>query len=437
MRLDYFTLLLLFAIQAQSSLLQQPFQGTTRPTSMTLKTIYHHSSPNGPIPRLFRRLDISNTILQQQQQVNPLSSQYIVSPIPSQYERLGKQAKNYLIQQASIVHSLNHQQQYQPRKIRWKHLAELTVFNTDILKEPVEDYIPDVTSRDTVLALALMTSNAYIETDNTTDWYDLGVPWKLNKSFGWQEDGIRGHIFGNADNTLFIISFKGTSVGLLKEPTGDKDKINDNMLFSCCCARISRAWTPVCDCFQDNDYICKMDCLENSILKTEFYYDHAMEIYLNVAEQYPNATIWLAGHSLGGALASLVGQTFGIPAVSFEAPGDQLASIRLHLPRYNNMPLWHFGHTADPLYVRECIGPASSCWYAGFAMESKCHTGKMCVWDTVQDLGWRVDARTHRIKYVIDEILNRADGPPLAIPQCKKERGCSDCQEWAYPDKRD
>jgi putative lipase involved disintegration of autophagic bodies len=33
---------------------------------------------------------------------------------------------------------------------------------------------------------------------------------------------------------------------------------------------------------------------------------------------YPSANIWLTGHSLGGALAALLGATFGVPTVTFE-----------------------------------------------------------------------------------------------------------------------
>ena len=43
---------------------------------------------------------------------------------------------------------------------------------------------------------------------------------------------------------------------------------------------------------------------------------------------YPTSDIWLVGHSLGGALASLLGTTFGLPAVAFEAPGERLAAAR-------------------------------------------------------------------------------------------------------------
>ena len=47
---------------------------------------------------------------------------------------------------------------------------------------------------------------------------------------------------------------------------------------------------------------------------------------------YPDADIWITGHSLGGSLASLLGITFGVPVVTFEPPGERMAAQRLHLP---------------------------------------------------------------------------------------------------------
>lgn len=47
---------------------------------------------------------------------------------------------------------------------------------------------------------------------------------------------------------------------------------------------------------------------------------------------FPDANIWVIGHSLGGSLASLLGVTFGVPVVTFEPPGERMAARRLHLP---------------------------------------------------------------------------------------------------------
>ena len=55
-------------------------------------------------------------------------------------------------------------------------------------------------------------------------------------------------------------------------------------------------------------------------------------LYQNVSYMYPDANIWVVGHSLGGALSTLVGVTFGAHVVAFEAPGAKLAAKRLHLP---------------------------------------------------------------------------------------------------------
>jgi lipase ATG15 len=115
----------------------------------------------------------------------------------------------------------------------------------------------------------------------------------------------------------------------------------------------------VCDCYTGKSYTCNTTCLENEVSSEDRYYHTALEIYYNVSATYPNSTMWLTGHSLGGSLASLVGLTFGVPTVTFEAPPDRLASQRLHLPappalKPDDMLIWHFGHTADPLYLGAC-----------------------------------------------------------------------------------
>ncbi len=87
---------------------------------------------------------------------------------------------------------------------------------------------------------------------------------------------------------------------------------------------------------------------------------------------YPESNIWVIGHSLGGALASLVGVTFGAPVVAFEAPGERLAARRLHLPSPpSTQHITHVYHTADPIAMGACNGVLSSCALGGYAMESR------------------------------------------------------------------
>ncbi|EIE83739.1 hypothetical protein RO3G_08444 [Rhizopus delemar RA 99-880] len=289
--------------------------------TLKLKHIYHHASANGPIPKLFRKYDINPS-------VNVMSNQDNSYSLRSKLQVIERPT-------ASDIN------EFLTSDNRWRNTVRSMYLESSI------GLVPDIEQRESILALAQMTNNAYLDINlNETDWYDLGPQWQVNDSFGWDSDGIRGH---------------------------------DNALFSCCCARISRAWTPVCDCYKNNDYICENSCLEKKISESELYYDNALELYKHIYNTYKGSTIWITGHSLGGALASLVGQTFGVPTVTFEIPGDRLASTRLHLPHApgGRSPVWHFGHTADPIFVGVCTGPASSCWYGGYAMESRCHTGKV------------------------------------------------------------
>jgi len=72
-----------------------------------------------------------------------------------------------------------------------------------------------------------------------------------------------------------------------------------------------------------------------------------------------------------------------------------------------------------------CNGVFSSCYIAGFALESRCHLGKTIVYDTVSNLSWSVDLRTHPIANMIEKVLADPWPPaeelgrevPEAVPQ--------------------
>lgn len=151
---------------------------------------------------------------------------------------------------------------------------------------------PDIKRRETLLTLAKMTSNAYTTPDKD-DWYSIN-PFNNVRSmllfhsmdfdrsrvqsfpFGWEPDadGFRGHVFASEDNSTVVISVKGTSVGWLAGgggPTVKKDHLNDNLLFSCCCARVGPTWSTVCDCFSGG-YKCDQTCVEQSLIDESLFY---------------------------------------------------------------------------------------------------------------------------------------------------------------------
>jgi hypothetical protein len=94
--------------------------------------------------------------------------------------------------------------------------------------------------------------------------------------FGWEpdSDGFRGHVFVSTDNSTVVISIKGTSASWIiggGGPTVQKDKLNDNLLFSCCCARVGPTWSPVCDCYTGS-YRCDQTCLERALIDESLFY---------------------------------------------------------------------------------------------------------------------------------------------------------------------
>ena len=166
-------------------------------------------------------------------------------------------------------------------------------------------------------------------------------------------------------------------------------------------------------------------------MEDSVYYPVATTLFNNITYAYPDSNIWLTGHSLGGALASMLGLTFGVPAITFESPGDRLPSKRLHLPQIPSemTAIYHVYHTADPVAQGTCNGILSPCNAAGFAMETRCHTGMSIVYDTVTKFGWAVDLRHHRIATVINEILEhdwKDDDGKVYVPkpETEGEWGC-------------
>lgn len=73
--------------------------------------------------------------------------------------------------------------------------------------EDVEVEAPDVTDRQTLIAMAKMASNAYTTPDVDGEWWPLGN-WNQTIPFGWEKDadGLRGHVVSVHSVLLGILS---------------------------------------------------------------------------------------------------------------------------------------------------------------------------------------------------------------------------------------
>ncbi|EAU88644.1 lipase [Coprinopsis cinerea okayama7 len=301
--------------------------------------------------------------------------------------------------------------------------------------DAVEVLGPNVEDRHTLAQLARMAGNAYSLGPGRHNWYEVDDAWSISFPFGWEdEDGFRGHVFTSLDNNTVILSIKGTT---LQGPTSKLDKFNDNLLFSCCCGYVSGVVVikHPCNCYASG-LRCDNRCLTDALVQESLFYSIGTKLVDDLFRIYPTANVWLVGHSLGGALASLLGVTYGLPAVAFESPGERLAAYRLQLPipppassnstqdlnlRFptprpprpppSKSPLasyiTHVYHTADPIPFGTCSGLYSACATAGYALETRCHLGKSIILDTVNRLHWLVDVRKH----VIKEVVKLLDSP--------------------------
>jgi lipase ATG15 len=304
-------------------------------------------------------------------------------------------------------------------------------YNAQIPMSPIwvaEDISgPDVEDKETVVNLAYMSEDAYKVGRDDPEWLDVDDQYNSSIPFGWDDSGIRGHVFSDDTNSTIILAVKGTS---------GHDKENDNLLGSCCCGQGgSYLWRKVCDC-QTGTYTCDQTCVKKEMVKPNRYYAATLELYDEVTRIYPHANVITAGHSLGGVLASLIGLQHGVPSVTFETYPQALAARRLGLPTSGDItPLrkntggFHFGHTADPVYMGTCSGTSSFCSIAGYAFETLCHTGKRCAYDVVKDKGWRQSTSTHRLRYAIDNVYKIYDKAATCVDE---DVDCVDCFLWKY-----
>lgn len=128
--------------------------------SFTLQSVYHHASSSGPIPGLFRRHSISKDTFSTQE----------ASQQQQRYDLQSLSGTTYRPVSLGDVFSMYRHQR------SWLHTSSPVHVE---FKEDHDGLLPDTKHRPTILALAMMTNNAYSPADNSTEWYDLGTPWNV------------------------------------------------------------------------------------------------------------------------------------------------------------------------------------------------------------------------------------------------------------------
>lgn len=292
--------------------------------------------------------------------------------------------------------------------LKWDHqMGEIDVFSKNYFS------VNSIVDKDTVLSFAQMSSNAY-ESPNGS-WVPVD-DYKLRDDFGFNNDGVRAHFYVSDDNSTGVIAFKGTSFEFLGigGETSENDKLNDNMLFSCCCSMVDRSQ---CGCII-NKTMCSQNCLEKSLITYEpNYYRDSIDIYKYITSRFNITNYYVTGHSLGGTIASLLAATFNLTCLAFESPGDLFAMKRLGIyhPEHN---IYHYGVSGDPIFTGTC---GNLCWLSSYSIETKCHSGKVCMYKSGS-----TSMNYHRITVAMKKFYI-----PMELPDCDYQV-CNDCIMWTF-----
>lgn len=138
----------------------------------------------------------------------------------------------------------------------------------------------------------------------------------------------------------------------------------------------------------------------------------------HILATHPNTSFWLAGHSLGGAVASLISQRFELPVVAYEAPPERMASERLGLhppssPREAHL-ITHVYNTVDPIALGTC---GLMCSRAGYHFDSKCHLGEEIILKARKKSWWQKQFDYAVMSHQIANVIALLSDESVPIPE--------------------
>lgn len=263
--------------------------------------------------------------------------------------------------------------------------------------------------------LACLSSNAYL-VPGSPDYIE--TEFGLVRDISLDNHTVKAVLFNNGD--VNVIAIKGTTVWTqafnehkcpasgYSDPVTPKgrragDKYNDNLLFTCCLT--CRECPCTCrECYkrQENNYVFILKTIVDSLSEME------------------RKRVIFTGHSLGGALSSIVAGMYNKIAVAFSSPGDA-RYIEMAEIRHNQDQVYHFGHDADPIFTGRC---GTTCNLFGYNIETRCHRGYTCEYPAKKKLGIRESIWNHKMQYIINNILVHWEDD---FPECKRTE-CTECE---------
>jgi hypothetical protein len=129
-----------------------------------------------------------------------------------------------------------------------------------------------------------------------------------------------------------------------------------------------------------------LEWTSSSALNDDVYYLEAPKIVEKYIDKFPSANVSVAGHSLGGGLASLVGQSLILPSLSFSGPGyviiaGKIPSLVDRPDPFKTPPYFFYADTTvvipdnDPVpRVDAHVGTRQDITCLGTTSAGKCHS---------------------------------------------------------------